>query len=106
MTIGFVRTESERSRVVLWIVDGGIISIPVVARVEDFKEDSYIEITGADENHKWKSAPTRYEAVTHCKDCVHRDPEDHGCDCAGHEMLKGGFIPMPDNFYCADGERR
>ena len=44
--------------------------------------------------------------VVRCKDCKHRDPEDHGCDCAGHEMLKGGFIPMPDDWFCADGERR
>ena len=50
--------------------------------------------------------PQMVGELVRCKDCVHRDPEDHGCDCAGHEMLKGGFIPMPDNFYCADGERR
>ena len=44
--------------------------------------------------------------VVRCKDCKHRDPESHKCDCAGHEMLMGGFIPMPDNWFCADGERR
>lgn len=44
--------------------------------------------------------------VVRCKDCKHRDPADHGCDCAGHEMLMGGIIPMPDNWFCADGERR
>jgi len=44
--------------------------------------------------------------VVRCKDCKHRDPEDKGCDCAGHEMLMGGIVPMPDNYFCADGERR
>lgn len=38
-----------------------------------------------------------------CKDCKHRDPEDHKCDC-GHDII--WQTPRPDNFYCADGERR
>lgn len=44
--------------------------------------------------------------IVRCKDCKHRDPADKGCDCAGHEMLMGGIIPMPDNWYCADGKRK
>lgn len=89
----------------LWIVDGGMISLPVVARVEDFKEDSYIEITGADENHEWKSEPTRYEAVTHCKDCKY-------CYAEGFVNVRNvcekhyDFGNVDDNWFCADGERR
>lgn len=43
--------------------------------------------------------------VVRCRECKHRDPETKGCDCAGHEMLMGGILPMPDNWFCADGER-
>ncbi len=43
--------------------------------------------------------------VVRCRECIHRDPEDHRCDCGGHEWLKGRVLPMPDDFYCADGER-
>lgn len=43
--------------------------------------------------------------VVRCRECKHRDPENKGCDCAGHEMLMGGFLPMPDDWFCADGER-
>ena len=44
--------------------------------------------------------------VVRCGECVHRDPEDHRCDCGGHEWLKGKVLPMPDEWFCADGERR
>ena len=93
----------------LWIVDGGMISLPVIARVEDFKEDSYIEITGADENHKWKSEPTRYEAVTHCKDCKHgiigHGIED-GLVLCSKPFAERGNAMHRSNWYCADGKRR
>ena len=38
-----------------------------------------------------------------CKDCKHRDPEDHKCDC-GHDII--WQMPRPDDWYCADGERK
>ena len=44
--------------------------------------------------------------LVRCGECVHRDPEDHRCDCGGHEWLKGKVLPMPDDWFCADGERR
>ena len=44
--------------------------------------------------------------VVRCKECVHRDPEDHRCDCGGHEWIKGRVLPMPDDWFCADGERK
>ena len=37
-----------------------------------------------------------------CKNCIHRDPEDHKCD-------KGWItsnLPMPNDFYCAYGETK
>ena len=44
--------------------------------------------------------------VVRCKDCVHRDPEDKRCDCGGHEWFVGKIVPVADDFYCADGERK
>ena len=44
--------------------------------------------------------------IVRCRECKHRDPETKGCDCAGHEMVMGGIIPMPDNWFCADGRRK
>ena len=41
--------------------------------------------------------------VVRCKDCKHRDPEDKKCDC-GHSIL--WQLPMDDDWFCADGERR
>ena len=38
-----------------------------------------------------------------CKDCRHRDPEDHKCDC-GHDII--WQLPRDDKWYCADAERR
>ena len=88
----------------LWIVDGGMINLPVVARVEDFKEDSYIEITGATENHEWKSEPTRYEKVVLCADCkwcrwIYRKEKSLDtlvCDRFDRDVKY--------DWFCADGE--
>lgn len=44
--------------------------------------------------------------IVRCKNCAHRDPETKKCDCGGHEMILGTFLPMPDDYFCADGERR
>jgi hypothetical protein len=41
--------------------------------------------------------------VCRCKDCKHRDPEDHKCDC-GHDIL--WQLPRDDDWFCADGERK
>ena len=43
-----------------------------------------------------------YEAVVHCKDCKHRDPEDERCDCGCWHT------PFTTNDYdfCSYGERK
>ena len=41
--------------------------------------------------------------IVRCKDCKHRDPQDHKCDC-GHDIQ--WQLPRADNWFCADGERR
>ena len=42
--------------------------------------------------------------VVLCKDCRHRDPEDHKCDCGQLERA-GCVFPVDDNYWCAHGER-
>lgn len=44
-----------------------------------------------------------FAKVVRCKDCKHRDPEDKKCD-SGHGIV--WQLPRPDDWYCADGERR
>lgn len=41
--------------------------------------------------------------IIYCRECKHRDPEDHKCDC-GHDIL--WQLPRDDKWYCADAERR
>lgn len=41
--------------------------------------------------------------IVRCKDCKHRDPEDHKCDC-GHDIQ--WQLPRPDDWFCADGKRK
>lgn len=48
----------------------------------------------------------RDDEIVRCKDCVHRDPEDKRCDCGGHEWVIGKIVPVEDDWYCADGERK
>ena len=41
--------------------------------------------------------------IVRCKDCKHRDPEDHKCDC-GHDIE--WQLPRADDWFCADGKRK
>lgn len=43
-----------------------------------------------------------YEAVVHCKDCKHRDPEDERCDCGCWHTP----FTTNDNDFCSYGERK
>lgn len=61
----------------LWIVDGGMIELPVIARVEDWREGDHIDVTGADENGRWRSKPVRYVARGEC----HKLPPDNNHTC-------------------------
>jgi len=42
--------------------------------------------------------------VVMCKNCRHRDPEDHKCDCGQLERA-GCIFPVADDYFCAYGER-
>lgn len=42
--------------------------------------------------------------VVFCKDCRHRDPEDHKCD-SGEMERQGCPFKVADNYFCAYGER-
>ena len=44
--------------------------------------------------------------LVRCDECKHRDPEDKRCDCGGHEWMKGKILPVEDDWFCADGERK
>ena len=42
--------------------------------------------------------------VVRCKDCKHRDPEDHKCD-SGQLERAGCIFPVDDDYFCAYGAR-
>lgn len=42
--------------------------------------------------------------VVLCKDCRHRDPEDHKCD-SGQLERAGCVFPVDDDYFCAYGEK-
>ena len=58
------------------------------------------------ENIKEIPAPTVDAVpVVRCKDCRHRDPEDHKCDCGAMER-QGCPFPVDDDYFCKYGERK
>ena len=48
---------------------------------------------------------TRWENVVRCRDCRHRDPEDHKCDCGEMERQGCPFL-VDDDYFCKYGERK
>lgn len=43
--------------------------------------------------------------VVLCRDCKHRDPEDHKCD-SGEVERQGCPFEVADDYFCAYGEKR
>lgn len=48
--------------------------------------------------------PSDIVNVVRCKDCHHRDPEDHKCDCVQFERV-GCLFKVADDYFCAYGEK-
>ena len=44
-------------------------------------------------------------AIVRCKDCRHRDPEDHKCD-SGETERQGCPFKVANDYFCAYGERK
>lgn len=50
-----------------------------------------------------ENALSEQPQIVRCKNCKHRDPEDHKCDC-GHDIQ--WQLPRADDWFCADGEHK
>ena len=54
----------------------------------------------------YKPKRTKIEIEEHklvmCRNCKHRDPEDHKCD---HHWHAYSPLPVDDDFWCAYGEK-
>lgn len=50
------------------------------------------------------NAPITVAELVRCKDCRHRDPEDHKCD-SGEMERQGCPFKVADDYFCAYGER-
>ena len=72
--------------------------------VPDYREDGVVGRT--DDRPDWcplvPAADVR--TVVRCKDCRHRDPEDHKCD-SGETERQGCPFKVADDYFCAYGER-
>ena len=78
----------------LWIVDGGIgLTLPVVARVDDWQENDHIDVTGADENGEWLSEPVRYVKERGTCHEVKIDRHYRGCSECGELIPMRKFCP-------------
>lgn len=60
-------------------------------------------IISAEEEEYDFSLQGNTRSVVMCKDCRHRDPEDHKCDCGQLERA-GCVFPVDDDYFCAYGE--
>ena len=92
----------------LWIVDGCIgLTLPVVARVDDWQENDHIDVTGADENGEWLSEPVRYVKERGACHEVKIDRHYRGCSECGYRweyMYAVGWQVGPK--FCPDCGRR
>ena len=82
----------------LWIVDGGMLTLPVEGRVEDWRKGESITVThGA--NGEWTDTVT-YDARGECHmKHMWSDPDDGDCwECSkcGRIVLTDGYDPR----YC------
>lgn len=69
-----------------------------IAKGRMFAEREFINLINKIENG------TLVEVVF-CRDCKHRDPEDHKCDCGQFER-QGCPFPVDDDYFCKYGERK
>ena len=78
------------------------------AAIESFRKNldgGYVLTNDAQTTHILQSLPAAdVREVVYCKDCRHRDPEDHKCDCGGTER-QGCPFKVADDYFCAYGER-
>ena len=72
----------------------------IVASLSDLRVEEYMPTNSIEYRRQINWSP-----LVRCKDCKHRDPEDHKCDSG--EMERAGCIfKVGDEYFCAYGERR
>lgn len=81
----------------------------VLRCVEEAGHDNELDLGYPDHNEAFqeiiKDIPAaEVRPVVLCKDCRHRDPECHKCDCGQFERA-GCVFPVDDDYFCAYGER-
>lgn len=68
--------------------------LPLLQALMNEAADAIEELTAAD-----------VRPVVLCRDCKHRDPEDHKCD-SGEVERQGCPFEVADDYFCAYGEKR
>lgn len=92
-TIEYTRAETINCHIYCPICKTFLWAVPTVPkRYKDSNETEDVSTVDATE-------------VVRCKDCKHRDPEDHKCDCGALERA-GCVFPVADDYFCSWGEER
>lgn len=98
----------------LWIVDGGMVELPVMARIEDWQEGEHIDITTGDDSGEWRTTPMRYEVRGECHPIISDNlTESEGMGDAWADCSECGHLlfvltdphSIPPN-YCPNCGRR
>jgi hypothetical protein len=77
---------------------------PIVKRASERNRNIYSAVKQCVEAINWCTAAD-VAPIVRCKDCRHRDPEDHKCD-SGEFERQGCPFKVADTYFCAYGERR
>lgn len=77
----------------------------VIKCMEDSYKNAGISAEAKAKMTRWlNKAPAAVREVVLCRDCRHRDPEDHKCD-SGETERQGCPFKVADDYFCAYGER-
>ena len=98
--------DGEQPREITEILEFDLSNMTAVWDSDWWEGEQFVEMLGFAplDNILLRGMPADVREVVLCKDCRHRDPEDHKCDCGGTER-QGCPFKVADDYFCAYGER-
>lgn len=98
--------DGEAPREITEILEFDLSNMTAVWDSDWWEGEQSVELLGFTslDNVVLRGMPVDVREVVYCKDCRHRDPEDHKCDCGGTER-QGCPFKVADDYFCAYGER-
>ena len=103
MKIG--RLDDEHLKHLAANLEESMICDETYLHYSDIKKELLLELVRRELDRRKESIVIDLEHVVYCKNCKHRDPEDHRCDC-GSTGRAGCMFPVDDTYFCAYGEAK